>query len=107
MPTSPCSDGSLSPTELPGECSCVDAELGSDIGERQPLGVAFGGSGDYGVGHLASGAAPRCPSLIEVVDERGAVDAVAPCERIDRHALLVEVHKFINDTRRQPALHRV
>ena len=107
IPTSPCSDGSPSPPELPGERSCVDTELRSDIGERQPLGVAFGGLGDQGVGHFPGDAASARASPIELSDDRGSVDAVAPSQRIDRRPLLVEVHKFIDDTSRQPPLHRV
>jgi hypothetical protein len=85
----------------------VDTELGSDIGERQPLGVTFGGLGDQEVGHFPGDAASGNASPIEVSDDRGSVDAVSPCERIDRRPLVVEVHNFINDTRRQPPLHRV
>ncbi|MGO8826938.1 MAG: hypothetical protein ACLQU9_17115 [Acidimicrobiales bacterium] len=84
----------------------MDTELGSEIGDRQPLGVAFGGSGDQGVGHFPGDAAGHA-SPIEVSDDRGPVDAVAPCERMDRHPLLVEVRKLIDDTSRQPPLHRV
>ena len=107
IPTWPCSDGRPSPPQLPGERSCVDTELRSDIGDRQPLGVAFGGSGDQGVGHFPGDAASGHASPIELTDDRGAVDAVAPSERIDRRPLLVEVRKFIDDTSRQPPLHRV
>jgi hypothetical protein len=85
----------------------VDTELGSDIGERQTLGVAFGGLGDQEVGHFPSDAASGHTSPIELGDDRGPVDAVLPRERIDRRPPLVEVHKFINDTSRQPPLHRV
>jgi len=85
----------------------VDTELRSDIGDRQPLGVAFGGSGDQGVGHFPSDAATGYASQIELSDDRGPVDAVPPYERIDRRALLVELRKFIDDTSRQPPLHRV
>jgi hypothetical protein len=100
IPTSPFSDGSPGPPELPGERSCVDTELGSDIGDRQPLGVAFGGSDDQGVGHFPGDAAAGHASPIELTDDRGPVDAVPPSERIDRRPLLVEVRKFIDDSRR-------
>jgi hypothetical protein len=56
----------------------VDTELGSDIGDRQPLGVAFGGSGDQGVGHFPGDAAAGHGSPIELSDDRGPVDAVPP-----------------------------
>ena len=85
----------------------MDTELRCDSGERQPLGVAFGGEGDQGVGHFPGDAASGQGSPIEVGDDRGPVDAVAPGERIDLRPLLVEVPKFIDDTSRQPPLHRV
>ena len=85
----------------------MDTELGSDIGDRQPLGVEFGGSYDQGVGQLPGDAASGDASPIELTDDRGPVDAIPPSERIDRRPLLVAVRKFIDDTRRQPPLHRV
>ena len=59
-------------------------ELGGDIGDRQPLGVAFGGSGNHGVGHFPDDAAAEHASPIELSDDRGPVDAVPPSELIDR-----------------------
>jgi hypothetical protein len=85
----------------------VDTELRCDSGEREPFGVAFGGEGDQGVGHFPGDAASGHALSIEVSDDRGPVDAVAPGERIHRRPLLVEVCKFIDDTSRQPPLHRV
>ena len=70
-------------------------------------GVAFGGSGDQRIGHFPGDAASGSTPPIELSDDRGPVDAVATSELTDRRPLLVEVHKFINDTRRQPPLHRV
>ena len=87
----------------------MDTELGSDIGDRQPLGVAFGGSGDQEVGHFPGDAASGHASLIELTNDRCPVDAVLPSERINRLVVrrVVEVRKFIDDTSRQPPLHRV
>ena len=85
----------------------MDAELGSHSSERQTLGLAFGGSGDHGVGHFPHDAASRHTSPIELSDDRGPVNAVALCERIDRGPLLVAVRKFIDVALRQPPLHRV
>jgi hypothetical protein len=82
IPTSPCSDGSPSPPELPGERSCVDTELKLEVtsATRQPLGVAFGGSGDQGVGHFSGDAASGHALPIELSDDRGPMDAVPPSE---------------------------
>ena len=56
----------------------MDTELRCDSGERDPLGVAFGGEGDQGVGHFPGDAAAGHALSIEVSDDRGPVDAVAP-----------------------------
>ncbi len=85
----------------------MDPELGSDIGERQPSVYRSEARATKGSvifpGDAATGYAPP----IELSDDRGPVDAVAPRERIDRRPLFVEVHKFIDDTSRQPSLHGV
>jgi hypothetical protein len=47
---------------------------------RQPLGVAFGGSGDQGVGHFSGDAASGHALPIELSDDRGPMDAVPPSE---------------------------
>ena len=85
----------------------MDTELGSDIGDRQPLGVTFGGAGDQGFGHFPSDAASRHASLIELPNDRGPVDAVPPSQRIDRCTIPIEPCKFIDLVRGEAALDRV
>ena len=106
-PTATLSDGRPSPPKLPGQRPCVDTELGSNIGKRKPFGVALGGLSDQEIGHFPGDAASRHASAIEVGDDRDPVGAVPPRELIDRRPLLIVVHKLINDTSRQPSLHRV
>ncbi len=85
----------------------MDAELLSDIGERQPVGVALRCLGDEGTCHFADDAAPRNALLIKVTDHRCPVDAVSTPQRIDRRPFLVEVCQLIDVTWRQPSLDRV
>ena len=106
-PTATLSDGRPSPPKLPGQRPRVDTELGSNISKGKSLGVALGGLGDQGVGHFPGDEASGHPSPIEVGDDRGPVDAVSLSECIDRGPLLVEVREVIDDTLREPPLHRV
>ena len=106
-PAAATSNGGPEAPELAGERPRMDAELGSNVSERQSGGVALGRSGNRGVGHLADSSTPGYAPPLEVIDDGDPLDEVMTPQRVDRCPLAIAVDQFIDLGRRQPALDRV
>jgi len=87
-PSAPRTDLDPSPLELTGECPRVDPEASCDDLERVAPLVASCSLSDRPVGHLPGARRTGRSSVVEVVKDRGAVDAEATRQRVDRYPLV-------------------
>ena len=71
----------------------------SDSRERQPACVEFGGLDDLAVTKFPDNASSRYPLGVEVMDDRGSVDAITDCDLANRETTSIEF-------REGPILHR-
>ena len=77
----------------------MHTECRSDSCERQPAFVEFSGFEDLVVTKFPDNAPSRYPLGVEVMDDRGSMDAIPDCELIDRWTMSIEF-------REGPNLHR-
>ena len=106
-PTPTGSNGRSRPAKFPRQSPLMYSERVGHDRERCSLPVLCGRHGNRLVGHLADHAPPRDAGLVEVVDDRGPVDAVPTGESIDRGTLAVPVDQLFDLALGEPALHRV
>jgi len=82
----------------------MDLELGRDRGEREALLVSPGGVGDPLVGHLARIGLAGHASAVELVEDRGAVNAEAAGHRVNRGAFTMGPDDLVDIALGQSAL---
>ena len=90
-PPSPRADSDLSSLELAGEGPRVDAEAGCDRLERLALPVSCRSLPDRAISHLASVRRARHTSAVQVLEDRGSVDAESTSQRVDRDPVAMEL----------------